>query len=142
MCVSTEPTRHTTLYVPARSGCSEICSSAWFERSRCRSCLSTSLPDASNTWTLLKAGSIFSVNKTRTSLGDACIVLPTAGSARSRKACASSRVEPAITIRKRPRTTGFIFSHQKADGPGCAGKDRPRRNAAARLPLRYFRYAR
>ena len=48
-------------------------------------------PGGIKTWILLKAGSIFSVNRILTSLGGACSVLPAPGSACWRKACASRR---------------------------------------------------
>src|SRR5258708_3989308 len=51
---------------------------------------STLVPSGPVTATVLKAGSRFSVKRRVISAGADCTVLPTAGDARSRKACASA----------------------------------------------------
>src|SRR6516225_2452532 len=68
------------------------------------------------------AGSIFSVNDIRTSPGDVWIVLPTAGVAALRKACASSLIEMATHTRKRLTMRRFICFHQKEADPGFGKK--------------------
>src|SRR5213595_918983 len=62
---------------------------------------------------LLKAGSMFSVNRIRTSLGDAGTVQPTLGSASLRKACASTRAVPVKIIRNKLTIMFFIVSSEK-----------------------------
>src|SRR5690349_91147 len=64
---------------------------------------------------------MFSVKRIRTSLGDACTVLPTLGSARWRNACASSRADSTRRIRKKPMTIRLIYFLRRAAGPDYAG---------------------
>jgi hypothetical protein len=62
-----------------------------FLSSRCASFLSTSCPDAFCTSTVLNTGSSSCVNQIFISVGELVILLPTFGSAWSKKACAHAR---------------------------------------------------
>ena len=84
--VSAETTRQTTLYVPGGKFGTETASNVLSFELTVWSPLSISLPRASNTRNEEKAGSIGSENHSFTCAGVRWSVLPTAGSAWSRKA--------------------------------------------------------
>ena len=66
---------------------------------------------------LLKAGSMFSVNRIRTSLGDVWTVLPTRGSASLRKACASSSRRTSQNNQKQTDDRAFHLFPPKSGRP-------------------------